>query len=224
MDEAVNKKECVVFARELCFYKLFWIFLIGCVVGVLAETLYCLILGGSFEVRWGVIYGPFNPVYGFGTVLITIVLHRYSKLSKVKMFFLSMFLGGAYEYLCSFFQEVTLGTISWSYENKFFSLGGRTSLVYVLCWGILGLLWIKAIYPKVSGWIESFPIKLGKILTWILFIFMILNMVISSLAVHRYSSRYCHIPPQNKFDIFLDKAYPDKVLKSIYPNMKVVKR
>ena len=36
---------------------------------------------------------------------------------------------------------------------------------------------------------------------------MAFNMVISSLAVHRYSSRYSNIPAQNNFEIFLDKVY-----------------
>lgn len=224
MDTTSNKKENNVFAKGLCFYKLFWIFIVGCVVGVLTETLYCLILGGNFEVRWGVIYGPFNPVYGFGTVLTTIVLYRFSKLSKLKIFLSSMLLGGAYEYLCSFFQEITLGTISWNYEGKFFNLGGRTSLGYILCWGFLGLLWVKNIYPKVSDWIESFPLKVGKVLSWILFIFMVFNMIISSLAVYRYSSRYSNITAKNNFETFLDKAYPDEMLKRVYPNMKIVKR
>lgn len=219
-----NKTKENVFAKGICFYKLFWVFLVGCVVGVLAETLYCLILGGNLEVRWGVIYGPFNPVYGFGAVLITIVLYKFSELNKFKVFVLSMILGGTYEYLCSFLQEFTLGTISWSYEGKSFNFGGRTSLAYILCWGILGLIWLKYAYPKVSSWIESFPIKLGKISTWILFIFMVFNMSISSFAVHRYSERYSGIPPKNKFEIFLDKTYPDSVLKRVYPNMKVVKK
>ena len=109
-------------------------------------------------------------------------------------------------------------------KGKFFNLGGRTSLGYILCWGFLGLLWVKNIYPKVSDWIESFPLKVGKVLTWILFVFMIFNMLISSLAVYRYSSRYSNITAKNNFETFLDKAYPDEMLKRVYPNMKIVKR
>lgn len=50
------------FASGLNFYKLFWIFLIGSFFGVVAETLWCFIVQHKFEIRWGLIYGPFNPV------------------------------------------------------------------------------------------------------------------------------------------------------------------
>ena len=224
MKSIENKDTKGNFAKGLCFYKLCWIFLVGCVLGVLAETLYCLFLGGKFEIRWGVIYGPFNPVYGIGMVIMTIALKRFVKLSNIKIFILSAFLGGLYEYFCNFFQELTLGTISWNYKEAVFSFGGRTSLLYSLCWGALGLLWIKCAYPKISNWIESFPEKLGKISTWILAVFMFFNMLISSVAVWRYSGRSNGIKARNKFEIFLDKNFNDNLICFAYPNMRVIKK
>lgn len=52
------------FAHGLNFYKLFWIFFVGCFLGVVIETLYCLVTRHRFESRQGLIYGPFNLVYG----------------------------------------------------------------------------------------------------------------------------------------------------------------
>ena len=49
------------FAAGLHFYKLFWIFLIGCVVGYVVEMLWCYIKMGYFESRQGLVYGPFSP-------------------------------------------------------------------------------------------------------------------------------------------------------------------
>ena len=49
------------FATGLCFYKLFWIFLVGCVIGCLVEMLWCYLNEGFFESRQGLIYGPFFP-------------------------------------------------------------------------------------------------------------------------------------------------------------------
>ena len=217
-----NKK--IIFAKGICFNKLFWIFLVGCVVGVLIETLYCLILGGHFEVRWGVIYGPFNPVYGFGTVIITLALNKFSNSSKLKIFVLSVFLGGAYEYFCSFFQEITLGAVSWNYKEANFNFSGRTTLTYAFCWGLLGLVWIKKIYPRISDWIESFPHRLGKVSTFFLLWFMVFNMLVSSAAVWRYSNRSNGILPKNRLEFILDDLYPNEVIKRVYPNMKVIKK
>ena len=54
------------FAQGMTFYKLFWVFFIGCFAGVVLETIYCLIQRGHYESRVGLIYGPFNLVYGIG--------------------------------------------------------------------------------------------------------------------------------------------------------------
>ena len=58
-----NKKS---FATGIGFYKLFWVFFIGCFVGVVIEVLFCIfVTEHRYESRQGLIYGPFNPVYGF---------------------------------------------------------------------------------------------------------------------------------------------------------------
>lgn len=53
-------------------YELFWIFFIGCFLGVVIESIWCLVTRGYYESRSGLIYGPFNLVYGFGVLLMTI--------------------------------------------------------------------------------------------------------------------------------------------------------
>ena len=58
------------FAHGLNFYKLFWVFLIGCFLGVIIELIWCAVLYQKFESRAGLIYGPFNPVYGFGALVL----------------------------------------------------------------------------------------------------------------------------------------------------------
>lgn len=211
------------FASGLGFYKLFWVFFVGCIIGVLIETLYCLIFGGMYEVRWGVIYGPFNPAYGFGAVVITIVLNKLTKVRDLWIFLVCSLLGGTYEYLCSLMQELIFGTVSWDYKDSQFNFGGRTSLLYTLCWGLLGLAWLRYIYPKLSGLIEKIPKKIGKSLTWILFIFMIFNMAISGIAIWRQAERKSGIPANSWVAQSIDKKYPDDFLKKIYPNMKWVK-
>ena len=63
------------FAHGLNFYKLVWIFTVGCLIGFAVETVWCYVQYGHFESRKGLIYGPFSPVYGFGAVLLTLALY-----------------------------------------------------------------------------------------------------------------------------------------------------
>lgn len=207
------------FARGLCFYKLFWIFLLGCVLGVVVETLWCYWTRSCIESRSGVLYGPFNPVYGFGAVALTLGLQRISKKGRLWIFLGSMLLGGGVEYLCSLVQEMSFGTLSWEYSGTFMNLNGRTNLMFAFFWGALGLLWIQFFYPLLSKGVERIPKKTGIRLTWILVIFMIVNMAVSGLAVARWSERTRGVPASNAAAVLIDQKYPDPLMKRVYPNV-----
>lgn len=204
------------------FYKLFWIFIIGCVAGVIIENLYCLVTANHFENRSGVLYGPFNPVYGFGAVLMTMCLSKLDTRKVLMVFVSSAVLGALFEFICSYWQETVLGTISWQYTNEALNLSGRTSLKYAFFWGVLGVVWIRNIAPFLSRQIDRIPKHIGMPLTWILAIFMAFNMGISSLAVWRQVRRHQGIAPQSAVECFLDEHYTDDVLKKVYPNMIIV--
>ena len=133
-------------------------------------------------------------------------------------------IGGAFEYLCSFLQECTFGTVSWDYSSMPFNINGRTNILYMAFWGVLGLIWMKQIYPMLSSLIEKTPIKWGVALTWVLSIFIIADMSVSALAVGRQAQRRDEIPPSNTFEHFLDDQYPDSMLEDIYPSMKPVEK
>ncbi|MGN0551095.1 MAG: putative ABC transporter permease [Acutalibacteraceae bacterium] len=218
-----EKKECVdnkdSFAYGLNFYKLFWVFFIGCFIGVVVEVIFCLLVDHKYESRQGVIYGPFNPVYGFGAVLLTLALYWLRNKREIWVFLAGGVLGGAFEYACSWYQETFLGTVSWDYSNMIGNIGGRTSVFYMLLWGLLALLWLKYLFPFMSRQIERIPNKIGKTLTWLLVIFMAFDCIISSAAVNRMTARNEGIPARNAFDTFLDQTYPDEYLNEIYNHM-----
>ena len=207
------------FAHGLNFYKLFWVYFIGCFLGVVLETIWCVIVLHRIENRTGLIFGPFNPVYGFGAVLITLCLYHLRHQRDLFIFADGVVLGGAFEYAASWIQEILFKTVSWEYSHTEFNIGGRTNLLYAFIWGILALLWIKNLYPLFSGWIEKIPEKIGKSLTWVLVVFMTLNMIISSLAILRQTERREHIAPHNVIERTIDYYFNDAFLKWVYPNM-----
>ena len=154
------------FAYMLCYEKLFWIFMAGNVVGCALETVYALILPPhQFELRVSVVFGPFILVYGFGAVALTLFLRKMYNQRDVLIFIASMVLGAAFEYLCSFVQQAAFGSVSWEYSDSAFNIGGRTNLMYSIFWGVLGLVWVKDLYPVVSRTLEQTPKRLGRILT-----------------------------------------------------------
>ena len=200
--------------------KIFWIFVIGSIFGFFAEMLYALVYTRALEVRQGLIYGPFIQIYGIGAVAYYILTLNVQ--DPKKAFFSGMIMGGALEYLCSFFQEIFFGTISWDYSNLFMNLNGRTSLLYCVYWGVIAVLYLKLVYSLLLK-IEPLIYKKGvKVLTVFMMLFMTFDIVISCMAGNRQKERHQNIPPSGIIEEFIDRTYPDERLDRIYNNKKEV--
>lgn len=197
---------------------IFWVFIIGSILGYIVEMIVALVKNGYFESRQGLIYGPFTPVYGIGGIVYYIVFKIIKTKDKPKVFLISMLLGGITEYLCSYVQEKAFGTISWDYSYLKFNMNGRTSLLHCTYWGIAGILYITYIEPFLEKLKQRVDKTTLKVLTLMLSIFMIFNISISCLAANRQAERRKNIACENKLDIFLDKYYPDEYMDRIFAN------
>lgn len=213
-----REKQEAHFAQGMTFYKLFWVFFIGCFAGVVLETIYCLIQRGHYESRVGLIYGPFNLVYGIGALCLSGALYQFRNRGRVFSFVGGFVVGSIVEYACSWFQEVCFGSTSWDYSNMPYNLNGRICLLYSIFWGILGIFWIKDIYPRMAKWILKIPNKVGKPLTWVLLVFMVFNSVMTLFTSLRWTARREGIEPRNAFEAYLDEHYPDERMQKIFAN------
>ena len=179
--------------KDLIFIKC-----LGCFLGDIHEVLLHFLKYGEIVGRRGVIYGPFNPVYGFGATLFFIIMYKMKKPQEI--FLIGGLIGGGFEFLCSFIQEKVFGTISWDYSNYFLNINGRTSLFHAVCWGVMALI------------------------SWILMIFMILNMLVSAMAARRQLERHEGVEARNTFERFLDRTYHDERLKEVYQNTMEIQK
>ena len=213
-----SEKQEAHFAQGMTFYKLFWVFFIGCFAGVVLETIYCLIQRGHYESRVGLIYGPFNLVYGIGALCLSGALYQFRNRGRVFSFVGGFVVGSVVEYACSWFQEVCFGSTSWDYSNMPYNLNGRICLLYSIFWGILGIFWIKDIYPRMAKWILKIPNKVGKPLTWVLLVFMVFNSVMTLFTSLRWTARREGVEPRNAFEAYLDEHYPDERMQKIFAN------
>lgn len=201
---------------------IFWIFILGSVLGYIFEMILVLFQKGYFESRQGLIYGPFTPVYGIGGVIYYLILSNIKIKQKVKVFFITMILGGITEYLCSLAQEKLFGTISWDYSYLPFNINGRTSLLHCSYWGIAGVLYITYISPFFEKLEEKIDKKNFKIISLVLSIFMFFDITISCVAANRQAERRMHIAPQTKIDLFLDQYYTDEYMNKIFANKREI--
>lgn len=229
--------ETKVFAAGCSFYKLVSLFFIGAFLGDITETIFCLVTMKTLMSRSSVVYGPFSIVWGLGCMLLTLFLYRYRNKSDWHIFWAGTLLGGAYEYVCSVFTEMVFGTVFWDYSGFTFNLGGRINLLYCFFWGIAAVVWLKVIYPRLSRLVEKLPMRLGKILCTVMIVFMIFDVIVSSLALARYTERNtasdtaiaasASLPgnsdSRSALDVFLDDHFPDERMERIYPNAKLVR-
>ncbi len=207
------------FARGMSLYKLALVFIIGSFAGVVVELAWCLLRHGYLESRNGVVWGPFSPLYGVGAVALSLALYRFRNRGRWLSFLGGFVIGSVVEYACSWFQEMAFGSRSWDYSSMPFNINGRVCLLYSIFWGILGVFWIKDIYPRMSKWILKLPNHAGKAITLALTIFMAVNCLVSGLAVLRWSDRLSGQPARNAYENFMDQHFPDERMAAIYANM-----
>ncbi len=214
--EAEKKK--TIFAYGCSFYKIVILFMIGALLGDIVETIFIWVTKGVLMSRSSVVWGPFSIVWGLAFVFATVLLHKHRDKSDSFMFLTGTFLGGAYEYVCSVFTEIVFGKVFWDYSHIKFNLGGRVNLLYCFFWGIAAVVWVKYIYPFLSKYIEKIPMKIGKVISWILIIFMSCNMIVSSMALIRADQRSKGIEAEYSWQEIMDERFDDIRLKKIYPN------
>lgn len=217
IDRQENEKRH--FASGMSFYKLALVFIIGSFAGVVIESLWCILRHGYYESRNGVLWGPFSPLYGLGATALTLTLYRFRNRGRWLSFIGGFIIGTVVEYACSWWQEWAFGSKSWDYSHMPFNINGRVCLLYSLFWGVLGVMWIKDIYPRMSKWILKLPQRSGKMITWALTIFMVVNCAVSGLAVLRWSERVQGLPPDNAYEVFMDTHFPDEMMEGIWANM-----
>lgn len=206
------------FAEGCGFYKLFWLFLIGAFLGDVVETIFCRLTAGVWMSRSSLVWGPFSIVWGLAIAIATALMYKDKDKPDRHIFLVGTFLGGAYEYVCSVFTEIVFGKVFWDYSSIPFNLGGRINLLYCFFWGIAAVVWIKLLYPRISGLIERIPKKWGAALTWILAAFMAMNVVMSVGALIRYDMRSRNLPAESAWEQYMDEHYDDETMERIYPN------
>ena len=211
-----------VFAAGCGFYKIVLLFFVGAFLGDITETIFCRITAGYWMSRSSVVWGDFSIVWGLAIAAVTALLYKYRNRSQQFLFWMGTFLGGAYEYICSVFTEIVFGTVFWDYSDIPFNLGGRINLLYCFFWGFAAVAWFKIFYPPVSRLIEKIPVKIGKIITWLLIIFMLADGIVSSAALARYNARSNGIEAENSFESWVDKHFDDERMAQVYPKAKKV--
>lgn len=206
---------------ELNFFNMFWLFAVGCVFGCAIETVYHAIVFGGYQNRASFLYGPFSAIYGFGVILVSVCLNRMYRSSIVTIFLSSAVLGGAFEWVSSWFMEVTVGMKAWDYTGKWLSIGGRTCGQFMFFWGVLGVVWMRLILPALLNCINRIPWQIRYTLTTVCFVLLLADALFSLMAIDCWYMRLAGIHSDSPVVQWIDLHFPNEVMEQRLPTMHI---
>ncbi len=208
---------------RLDFFNIFWIFVVCCVLGIVVEVAWHMIVvePGVYENRTGMLWGQFSPIYGFGAVLMTVALNRFHDRSIVMIFLVSAVIGGAFEFFVSWFMEVAFGVTAWDYTGTFMSIGGRTNFMFMCMWGVLGVVWVKFCLPRMLKLVNMIPWKWRYSITSVAAALMIFNGVMTLIALDCWAERLAGVEPDNAVTVYCAEHFDDDWMENRFQSMTI---
>ena len=205
------------------WYQVVILFVVGSVGGLLLEQLWMFVTLGLTEGRYGLVWGPFSPLYGVGAVLLTLIsLQLRRKKAKWWMVFLvSMVVGGLLEQLTGWGMETFMGAVSWDYTSVPGCITKWVAWPFLFFWGALGLVWANVITPWLLGLIGEPTTRRQVIFVLILAAYLSLDVFMTLACFTRRAERDEGIPPKNQFEAWVDKNFSNQFMSHRFENMVI---
>lgn len=210
---------------QLGWFHILMIFTVASVLGLFIEQAWMYLTSGNTQSRYGLVWGPFSPIYGFCAVFLTILgLVLRKKHAKNGMIFMfSMVIGGCVEQFTGWAMYTYFGAISWDYVAGDVP-GAITQWVavpFLILWGILGLLWASFVVPDVLWRLGEVTTKRKKIFVTLLSVFLVLDILVTLACFDRRAEREEGLPDTNPVDTWIDSTYDDDFMSKRFGNMEI---
>lgn len=143
-------------------YNFLWYFVIFSFLGWCMEVAYHAVCCGDFSNR-GFLNGPVCPIYGFGAVLLILLLRPFSK-SLSLLFVCAVVITSLLEFLTGYVLEKSFNMKWWDYSDIPFNIKGYICLKFSLAWGAAGTFLVRVVLPLCDRVIDIIPFTVGAIL------------------------------------------------------------
>ena len=159
----------------------FLLFMIYSIIGWLLEVVGKLVTEHRFINR-GFLIGPYCPIYGWGGLLMTILLKRYLD-DPFTLFIMIILLCGILEYFTSYFLEKIFKLRWWDYNHFKFNINGRVCLEMIIPFALGGLLIVYVLSPFFLDLLNRMNPVVLNTLSILLFIVYFIDNVLSENIV-----------------------------------------
>ena len=195
--------------QTVTYSEIFWLFIVGSLLGVLLEGTFCLLRYGQWETHTVAVWGPFCIIYGIGAVVLYIQAILLQKQNIVIQFIGFALITTMIEYLCGALLKYGLHMRAWDYSKAFWNIDGLICLKFTAAWGLAGVVFarwgvpaLKLVFSKMNG--------IGWHIACICFsIFMAVNLLVTAACIFRWSRRHQGVPPNNQIEQYIDQIWDD---------------
>lgn len=151
-------------------------FFIYSILGYILEMIFGFVIG-AHDIKSGILYGPWTPIYGIASVLIIVIsnklfknLHMPRWKETIIVALVLMIVLTALEWLGGLLIELIFGFSFWDYSDSNFNLGKYICLEFAVIWVVMSIVFIYVINPFLEKYIKKIPI-------WLTILFLILFIV-----------------------------------------------
>lgn len=155
------------------------IMICGGIFGFIYETIFYRIDLGYF-VKRGSTYGPWIPIYVFGSLFIFLLTEKYRDKPLI-VFLLSTIISGLLEYFTGMFFYEVLNKRIWDYNTEIWNFGninGYICLRSVLFFGISGLILNYLLLPMLNKIIKKVNYRVLNKICIILFSMFVIDVIV----------------------------------------------
>lgn len=220
-EERKAKKDEFLGNLHITWYQIVVIFAIGSVAGLIIEEVWMFITAGLTDKRYGLVWGPFSPLYGVGATLFTVLFFAMRKRgAKAWLIFVaSMIVGGLLEQITGWALEAVMGATSWDYTNVPGCITKWVAWPFLFMWGALGLAWAKLIMPELLYRIGEPTNRRKVVFVGLLAVYLAFDIFMTLACFDRVGARDRGEAPSNAFEQWVDTNYNDEFVANRFQNM-----
>lgn len=189
----------------------------------------CKLVETKKFINRGFLIGPYCPIYGWGAIIITLLLNKYLA-DPIALFIMSIVICSIIEYVTSYFMEKIYHARWWDYSRRKYNINGRICLETMIPFGILGVLIMYFANPFFTGIYEKIPeIALTVICSFLVIVFLIDNIIsshiISTIKVEGIKAEKDNTKEitEKVKQILQSKSFLHKRLINAFPDIKNIR-
>lgn len=217
---------------NLTLTQYFLLFMIYACSGWVLEVT-CKLIEYKRFINRGFLIGPYCPIYGWGAVAITLLLHRYSY-DPLILFFMTIITCAALEYATSWVMEKLFKARWWDYSKRKFNLDGRVCLGTTIPFGLFGMFITYVSNPFIIDQLNKVDTNILNIIAIVILIMYVIDNIVSGVVIIGFRKTAVQVGKEGRQDnteqitkkvreILGSKAWTYKRLINAYPKLVTIK-